>query len=210
MRQGVWLHGVIGQETERQKNNMMLQEFAVLFTCVCLADLIYILIRFRMYRKTKEFSLKGELLKLLFVSYIAAIIAVLLIPRFAFGIDDDSGLFFYFSIPPARFNFHPFQTITEHISLFKNGNPIGMINLFVNTCLFAPLPVLLKMNAPGLKIKTCFFLSFASILACEAVQYFVGRAVDIDDVLLNTAGALLGTMFYQLVRNVWTKKLHKF
>lgn len=188
---------------------MLLQEFAVLFLFVGFVDLIYVLIRFRQYKRAKECSLKAELLKFVFVSYLAAIIAVLLIPKISLGIDDDNGFFFHFIIPPPSCNLRPFQTIFEQLALFRDGNPIGVINLFVNSCIFAPLPVLLYLNNPKQKMSACFFLSFAAIVACECLQYFVGRAADIDDVILNTAGVLLGILFFQLLRHIWAARVRK-
>lgn len=188
---------------------MLLQEFAILFAFVFLVDLIYFFIRLRRYQKTKEFILKAELLKFIFISYLAAIVAVLLLPKISLGIDDDSGFFFHFIIPPSSYNLRPFQTIFEQLALFQDGNPIGVINLFVNSCIFAPLPVLLYLNNPKRKMSACFFLSFAAIVACECLQYFVGRAADIDDVILNTAGVLIGILFFQLLRHIWAAKVRK-
>lgn len=41
-------------------------------------------------------------------------------------------------------------------------------------------------------VLTCFFIS----LAIEIIQLFTGRSTDIDDILLNTLGGLLGFLFY--------------
>ncbi|HZJ75010.1 MAG TPA: VanZ family protein, partial [Clostridia bacterium] len=92
---------------------------------------------------------------------------------------------------------------------YKNGDPIGLINLFVNSCLFIPFPLLLKLNYSNLKIRYCFFIPFGSILACECLQYFVGRASDIDDVILNTVGILFGMLFLQLINKLQMRTAHK-
>lgn len=51
-----------------------------------------------------------------------------------------------------------------------------------------------------------FFFSFS----IEVIQLFIGRITDIDDVILNTLGALLGYILYRLFRWVWPELAQKF
>lgn len=44
--------------------------------------------------------------------------------------------------------------------------------------------------------------SFASS-AIESIQFFIGRSTDIDDVILNTTGALAGFWVFCLLRAIW-------
>lgn len=57
-----------------------------------------------------------------------------------------------------------------------------------------------------MKYRYRFLIPFAAILVCEAVQPFCGRSVDIDDVILNTAGALVGVLISILIDRLWTRK----
>ena len=43
-------------------------------------------------------------------------------------------------------------------------------------------------------------LGLGASTAIESIQYFIGRSADVDDVLLNTAGALLGFWLFWLAR----------
>lgn len=188
---------------------MLLKEFATLLIFVCVVDIIYVFSRTIKYKKTERWNFKAELSKFAFISYIAALIAILIVPKITIGIDDTDGFFCYFLIPTHSYNIYPFKTILAHLSLYKNGDPIGLINLFVNSCLFIPFPLLLKLNYSNLKIRYCFFIPFGSILACECLQYFVGRASDIDDVILNTVGILFGMLFLQLINKLQMRTAHK-
>lgn len=178
---------------------MLLDEIAKLIIFVAIVSFIYILIRFIQYKKTNELNIKSELIKLIFISYIAALAAVLIIPKISMGIDDDNHFFMYFLIPAHSYNFRPFETLLMHLSLYQSGNPIGIINLFVNSCLFIPYPALLKLCYPKLKAIFCFLIPFISIFVFEFLQYFVGRASDIDDVILNTSGVLVGMLFLPII-----------
>ena len=37
---------------------------------------------------------------------------------------------------------------------------------------------------------------------CRIVQYFIGRSFDVDDILLNVAGASLGFLIYMALSNI--------
>ena len=178
----------------------MINKFVALIIFVAIVDSIYFLIRLAKYKKTNKLDFKFEFFRFVLISYIAALIAVLLIPHFSCGIDDNTGFFFYFVKLEFGSNFYPFKTIREQWLLYKNGNPIGMLNLFVNSILFAPFPVILKLNYPRLKKWCCFLIPFVSIIILELLQFLEGRATDIDDVILNTAGLLIGLFLLLIIR----------
>lgn len=178
----------------------MMKEFETLIIFVTIVDIIYSFIHLAKYKRTNKLDFKFEFFRFVFISYIAALIAVLLIPHFSCGFDDNTGFFFYFIKLEFGSNFYPFKTIQEQWLLYKIGNPIGILNLFVNSILFAPFPVILKLNYPRLKRWYCFLIPFASIIIIESLQFLDGRATDIDDVILNTAGLLIGMLLLPIIR----------
>lgn len=79
------------------------------------------------------------------------------------------------------------------------NHTLGVVNVLGNIVMFVPLgwlTAVVVLYAPssevlaGLRRGTLAGLMLS--LAIEVSQYFLGRAADVDDVLLNTAGALLG------------------
>lgn len=71
------------------------------------------------------------------------------------------------------------------------------MNLIGNVVLFAPLgAVVATMTRRGwaLRVLTATFLAGALSALIEAVQFVLGRVADVDDVILNTAGALIGAV----------------
>ncbi len=86
------------------------------------------------------------------------------------------------------------------IALFCLRNTLG------NIALFLPLGILLPLLFPGFRSlgRVSVLAAFLS-LSIETIQFFsafIGnlRAVDIDDVLLNTLGAVVGFVVYRVAR----------
>lgn len=51
---------------------------------------------------------------------------------------------------------------------------------------------------------------FCTSVAIEFIQFFIGRSTDIDDVILNTAGALAGFWIFCLLRTIFPSFIEKF
>lgn len=95
-----------------------------------------------------------------------------------------------------RANFVPFKTILGYIKLIEKGTirNIAIINLMGNLLLALPLAVYLPYYIKSLrKWWKTFFLVVIIILVIEFVEMISGRgSFDIDDVILNSLGGLLG------------------
>jgi glycopeptide antibiotics resistance protein len=79
------------------------------------------------------------------------------------------------------------------------NHALGVVNVLGNIILFVPLGwltaviVLHAPSTPALQgLRRGCLAGLALSLSIEVLQYFLGRAADVDDVLLNTAGAVLG------------------
>lgn len=113
-----------------------------------------------------------------------------------------------------RINLIPFQSLRIIWRIFLNGGDPNeqIILLLGNIGMFAVpgflLPVLWKrFERIKQTVLTCFFIS----LAIEITQLFVGRSTDIDDLLLNTFGGLLGFLLYVIIKKtLWPDGLEKF
>lgn len=71
------------------------------------------------------------------------------------------------------------------------------MNLVGNVILFIPfgtVVALLTRTGAFLRVLTGTVLGFALSVSIETVQYLLGRVADVDDVILNTAGAFLGAL----------------
>jgi hypothetical protein len=98
-------------------------------------------------------------------------------------------------------NLVPFRDIG---AVLRSGNAsLAVVNLAGNILLFAPVGFLLGLlvRRPVLAVPLGIVLSTAE----EALQFVVGRVADVDDVLLNALGTLLGVMAARAVRALWTE-----
>lgn len=101
-----------------------------------------------------------------------------------------------------RYNLEPLKEIKR---FWSNRDSLGLrsvvINLVGNIVAFAPFGFFLPMMCRiGRNIFACVFLTACFSLAVETVQLFtkVG-AFDVDDILLNAVGGLVGFLCYSLV-----------
>lgn len=105
--------------------------------------------------------------------------------------------------------------ISLKVELTVNIIPfVYMINDFINACLnvllFVPygffLPVLWKEFRNAKKI---FAAGFAMTLFIEISQIFTGRATDIDDIITNLAGTLIGYLIAYWFTDAFTRRMVK-
>lgn len=100
-----------------------------------------------------------------------------------------------------RYNFVPFRTIGSY---FGRGAGLFLVNIVGNVIMFAPLGFfvpLLWRKLHGFWRMTA--LGAAISCAIELAQVFILRSVDVDDVMLNTLGVLLGYGLYALLQKLW-------
>lgn len=110
------------------------------------------------------------------------------------------------NVPPLNFrltqsNFIPLKSIWGFLF---NGISlrISLINILGNIIAFIPFGFLLPMVTGKInKIKSVIFSSFLLSLSFEIMQLLTGLGeYDVDDILLNVAGGVLG---YLLLRNFY-------
>lgn len=74
-------------------------------------------------------------------------------------------------------------------------NLLGNIMMFVPIGFFLPL-LWQRMNSMKITVLVCFFIS----LFIEVLQLFGMRGTDVDDLILNTAGGLVGYLIFWLMK----------
>ncbi|WP_085521162.1 VanZ family protein [Tuberibacillus sp. Marseille-P3662] len=90
--------------------------------------------------------------------------------------------------------------------MLDSGNPWLMIkNILGNVALFVPfgllVPLIFKSVRPFI---ISFIIAFGSSLLIEAMQFeFAKRIFDIDDILLNTIGAVLGWILFKILYGLY-------
>ena len=123
--------------------------------------------------------MKTHILRYVFLTYLICVLFITLMPQ-----DGDTEA-------EAKANLIPFFSV---IYAVNSGHTTAMYLIVLNIIMFVPMGVLLpcvfKKAAP---FFTTALLSLAAALTIEVIQIFLpGRAFDIDDVLFNAIGAVLG------------------
>lgn len=78
------------------------------------------------------------------------------------------------------------------------------LQYLLNILLFAPVGFLLPMLWRGFQKKSLTFLGgFLFSLLIEVVQLFGNRVTDLDDLLMNTAGTVLGYGLFSFVKRLY-------
>lgn len=96
-------------------------------------------------------------------------------------------------------NLIPFQEIRR---IFWGG-PWLWFMLWGNIGMFVPVGFFVALLWRGATWYRCLWIGFLSSCVIETIQLFIGRVSDIDDVILNTIGALLGYLLYWMI-SLWT------
>lgn len=78
-----------------------------------------------------------------------------------------------------------------------------------NIVLFVPLGYFVSYYCKIKGIVGITIVSLLSSVTIEIVQHFIGRSVDIDDVILNVFGGIIGFLLYKLFKSI-NEKLPNF
>lgn len=153
----------------------------------------------------------------LFVMVIFGILAVTLCPTYYW--EETSGVWGNLRLLIERpsltseLSLTPFSVFADYIEDLSKGPAMffaTLLNFFGNLLVFVPIgffPVLLFKKATW---KHSLVIGFGMSLFIEVVQYFIMRNSAVDDVILNTAGAMFGYLVYVLLRRWCPRFVAKF
>lgn len=105
------------------------------------------------------------------------------------------------------FNFIPF-TFVQEFFYSKTSIDILLKNIFGNIFLFFPMGIILPLKFKILNFKNTAFVCFMLSLILEIIQYsFKVGISDIDDLILNTFGGVLGFIYFKILNINFKNKL---
>lgn len=100
--------------------------------------------------------------------------------------------------PYHGINLKPFTEITR----YKFGTRLFNINVFGNIIIFIPFGLFISSYLESKKVFSVLFISIITSTFVELVQLKIGRSFDIDDILLNVVGSIIGYLFYLLLKKI--------
>jgi glycopeptide antibiotics resistance protein len=129
-----------------------------------------------------KFILYKELLSLGFVVYILSLF-------YAVTFQDVSW---------STSNFVPFREILRYEIL----TPKFFKNVLGNIIVFIPYGFYVSYLLKSKKVRMIFFLSLLTSVSIESTQFMIGRVFDVDDIILNVVGGVLGYLIYRLLEKI--------
>lgn len=100
-------------------------------------------------------------------------------------------------------------TLFEEMTRYQIGSNLFYRNIIGNIVLFTPFGFLLGHIFKINKYWQVTILTLLTSLLIETIQLSIGRAFDVDDIVLNIIGGLLGYLVYRLLSKVFEKYNHK-
>lgn len=196
----------------------ILEYFFQMLPCMSVALIIFLLLRPWRRRRLARLGLSSgpwrEGALLLFVLFVAGLAALTLFPAYFWtaghwrGVLDGSRPLF----PPVDFKnqlqtlqMEPFQEILRAFH-----GPWVMFLMLANIGIFSPVGFFTALLGQEPRWWKSLLAGFCSSFAIEFIQFFIGRSTDIDDVILNTAGALAGFWIFWLLRAIFPNLIEKF
>lgn len=164
---------------------------------------ILIIMEIIRYKKAKKINAKflnpKEVLLIILSIYIMGLIAVTLLPFYRHG-----------SIKPTANLVPVFNTVKDISTIPANMKSFmikfWIINILGNLFLLAPLAAIVPLSFKKFRnIKATVLLCLLVSISIELLQYlsmFCGnyRSVDIDDIILNTLGSIIGFGIFKLFK----------
>ncbi len=166
---------------------------------------VYLITIIFLHRKYK-YSLNQHIIYCVFCIYFIAVISVTIFP-FPY---QKSLIDSFISHPKTQYqnNFIPFHSIIEYI---KSGLEFGSYmtigkQVAGNIIMFIPLGIYLPFVRKNITIRKVLLVGVLASLAIETLQFTLNkiigigyRAADVDDLILNTVGTLVGFAITKLV-----------
>ena len=142
----------------------------IILVIVCSLRITYLLTR------KKKFQLHKELIYLIAIVYLLCLFHVVTFQDTNYGVS----------------NFIPFKEIFR----YSIGSEKFFKNVMGNIMLFIPYGFLASYFLDNKKLSIMTILTIIASLTIETVQYYIGRVFDIDDIILNLLGGIIGFLIF--------------
>lgn len=149
----------------------------IIITVICCSLRIAYLIK-----NNQKFCFYKELFMLIFILYVMCLFEVVTLQDNNYGLS----------------NFIPFHEMFR----YKIGSRLFVKNIIGNVLLFLPYGYFASDYIKSKKVLSIAFLTMLVSITIEIVQLHIGRTFDIDDVILNTCGGMLGNVLYRVIGNI--------
>lgn len=157
--------------------DMVLQIFGGAWTMIVIFTIILSSIRIAyLVVKKEKFVFYKEITYLLFIIYLLSLFYIVTFQ------DDNYGLS----------NFIPFKEMFRYNFTSK----LFIKNIIGNILLFMPFGLFVAAYLNIRKLFPTIILTLISSVSIEVIQYLIGRVFDVDDIILNLIGGIIGGLLF--------------
>ena len=186
--------------------SLVIQYIWNMFPYCVLGAVLFIIFRV-IFQKDNTLNLKKDIATGLFIAYCFGLASQTIIPHFNFGISSSTGKPFLDVF--TSINLIPFKTIFEQI-VGRNEvvsqidiADVSILNLLSNIFLFSPIGFFVPLiNERYISLKKIILIGVSTSCVVEVIQLFIGRSCDIDDVILNTCGVVIGFIIFKVYKRI--------
>lgn len=158
---------------------IIMQTWPMILICcviVCQLRVVYL------YKNKKEFVLYKELLYLISIIYIMC-------------------LFYVVTFQDVSWSTSNFSLFKE-IFRYKFGTKLFYHNVIGNMLMFVPFGFLISYFLKLKKFYSILIISLITSVTIEVTQLLIGRVFDIDDIILNVIGGLIGYFLFYILNKI--------
>ena len=94
-------------------------------------------------------------------------------------------------------------TLFKELTRYQIGTRLFYRNIIGNILMFVPFGFFTSYYLKLEKKRVIFYLTLIVAAVIELIQLKIGRAFDVDDIILNMVGSILGYLLYRLVAKIF-------
>ena len=175
----------------------------------CFVGIVYLIIRVVTVKRNKlKVEWLKEIMKLLFTCYLTGLISLVVLPaNFWLSFFDGIFLGWWDEMLPI-FSFGEFNLVPSFIKALSGELTIGSwvkTMLIGNIAMFLPLGFFLPFVTERVDRKNIFVVAIAVPFIVELLQMVFGRSFDIDDLICNFIGIVVGFFIGFAIKNTKQK-----
>ena len=186
--------------------NSVINQFIQVIPITLLVGLLYIIFRFLKLKKSNsDINYKREILYLIFICYIVGLFNLVLVPINFWDIIWYN-IFYNFNENPFAgifdFSYNFIPTIYKIIIGEHTLDSWGKAMIVGNFLMFIPMGIFLPLCFKNINKKNIFKYAVLIPFAIEVLQLVAGRSFDIDDLVMNFLGIVIGYFIVELVKKL--------
>ena len=94
-------------------------------------------------------------------------------------------------------------TLFKELTRYQIGSRLFIRNIIGNILMFIPFGFFTSYYLKLDKKRIIFYITMVVSIVIELIQLKIGRAFDVDDIILNVVGSLLGYFMYRLMDKIF-------